>query len=121
MLTGQQHGVVLDGRSDDVIAGVREPCNRQIIALGSAAGKDEFGCAASQQRCYRVPRALDRSTGLLPVMVDRRCVAKVLSEIWAHGFEHIRKNRSGGVIVEVNAGHSSILPALPQRLKRMRV
>src|SRR5260370_25059981 len=51
-------------------------------------------------------------------MVDRRRVAKVVPEIRTHGIEHLRQNRRGGVIVEVNAQHAmSILSALRRRLK----
>src|SRR4029077_19757359 len=41
------------------------------------------------------------------MMVDRRSVAKVLAKIRAHRFEHFRKHRRGGVIVEVSAAHRS--------------
>jgi hypothetical protein len=46
----------------------------------------------------------------------------VLAKVRTHGFEHLRQNRRGGVIVEVDPGHrSTILPVslawLAERLR----
>ena len=45
------------------------------------------------------------------MMVDGRGIAEALTKVRAHGFEHLRQNRGGGVIVEINAAdaHFSIL------------
>jgi hypothetical protein len=37
--------------------------------------------------------------------MDRRSIAKALAKIWPHSVKHVRENRRGGVIVEVNAAH----------------
>src|ERR1700677_1511547 len=45
----------------------------------------------------------------------------MLAKIGPHGFEHFRKNRGGGVVVEVNAPHHLlILPAFPSMVARSK-
>jgi plasmid maintenance system killer protein len=39
------------------------------------------------------------------MVVDRRSIAKMLAEVRPHRFEHLRKNRRGGIVIEVNAAH----------------
>jgi hypothetical protein len=52
---------------------------------------------------------LDSSARLLAMVVDRRSIAKALAKIWPHSVEHVRENRRGSVIVEVNAAHHSTI------------
>src|ERR1700722_1913764 len=116
MLARIEHCVVLDAGSNDVVAWTGQSGDCQIVTLGAAAGKNNFSSAAIQQQGYRVSRTLDGCPRLLPVMVDRRSVAKVLAKIRPHGVEHLRRHRSGGVVVEVNAGHhANILQAFVRR------
>jgi|SRR5580704_1600801 hypothetical protein len=39
------------------------------------------------------------------MMVDRRCVAKVLAKVRTHGLQHFRQHRRGRIIVEVDPAH----------------
>ena len=45
-----QHGVVLDGRGDQVVAGREHAEERHVVALRAAGGEDDLGGAAVQQR-----------------------------------------------------------------------
>src|SRR5207302_4551797 len=40
---GIQHGMMLDLRSNDVIAGMRQPKDSEIVGFRSAAGENDFG------------------------------------------------------------------------------
>ena len=42
MLTGEQHGMMLDARSNDVIARAGQSHDCQIVALGPTAGEDDL-------------------------------------------------------------------------------
>ena len=79
--------------------------NCQVVAFGAAAGEDDLGGAASQQRRYRLPRTLDRRPRLLSVMMDGRRVAEVLPEVGLHRLKDLGQDRRGGVIVEIDAAH----------------
>ena len=70
MFAGVKHGVVLDGRSDDMIAGTDQTEDGQIVGFSAATGKHHFGRAASQQRSHGFTRALDGCACLLPMMMD---------------------------------------------------
>src|SRR5579862_4893191 len=108
MLARVQYGVMLDGRSDDVIAGLHQSRDRQIVGFGAAAGEDDFRRAAAEQRSNRLPRLLDGRSSFLPVAMNRRRIAEALAKIRAHGSEHFRQNRGGSVIVEVNPRHRDL-------------
>src|ERR1700676_3729130 len=107
MPAGVQHGVVLDGGGNDVVSRAGQPRNGQIVAFGPTAGEHNFRGPATQQQRDGVPRPLDGGTRFLSMMMDRRSAAAVLAKKGAHGFEHFRQNRRGGVIVEVNPEHGS--------------
>ena len=105
MLARVQHGVMLDGRADDMLSGVDKAENCQVVAFGAAAGKHDFRGAASQQSRHRLARALHRRPRLLSVMMDGRRVAKMLPEVSLHGLKDLGQDGGGGVIVEINAMH----------------
>ena len=105
VLAGIHHRVMLDGRGDDVIAGLHEARDREIVSLGAAAGEDDFRRAASQQLGNTLPRTLDGSARLLSMVVNGRGIAEVLAEVRTHGVQHLGENRGRGVIVEINAAH----------------
>ena len=64
---------------------------------------------ASEQRGYRLARALDRRPRLLSMMMDGRGIAKMLAEIGLHGRKDLGQHRRGGVIVEIDAAHNIFL------------
>ena len=77
-LGGVEDGVVFDGRGDEVVAGLDESEDGEIVALGASAGEDDLGGAAVQQRGDRLAGVLDGGAGVLAVEVDRRGVAEGL-------------------------------------------
>ena len=62
--------MMFDGRADDMLSGLGEAKNRQVVAFGAAAGEDDLRGAASQQRGYRFARTLHRRPRLLSMMMD---------------------------------------------------
>ncbi len=104
-LAGVQHGMVLDRRGDDVIARLHHPQQRQVVAFGAAAGEDDLRRTAVQQIGNLLAGALDRCPRLLPLLVNRRGVAKLLEEVRTHRLKHLGQKRSGSVVVEVNPSH----------------
>src|SRR5581483_877032 len=109
VLHRMEHSMMLDAGSNHVIAGLQQSGDGQIVALRPPGSEYDLRCAAVQQFCNRLARALHRGPRLLPVMVNRGCVAELLPKIRAHGLEYFRQNRSGGVIVQVNALHTEPL------------
>src|SRR5882724_8497041 len=77
----------------------------QVIALGAAAGEDNFRCAASEQRGYRLACALHRCPRLLSMVMDGRRVPEALAEVVLHGLKDRRQDGCGGVVVEIDAAH----------------
>ncbi len=104
-LAGVEHGVVLDGRSDHVVAAADETKNAQVIRLSPTAGKDHLRGTRVQQRSHRGPRLLYRRPRVLPVMVDGGCIAELLHVERPHRVKHFRQDGSGGVVVEVDSLH----------------
>ena len=99
LMAGIEHGMVLDSRSDNVIAGGSDAKNRQIICLSPAAGKNDFRRPAIQQCGHTFARAFYRGPGMLPLLMYGRGVAKPLRIVRTHGLQHFRQERRGGVIV----------------------
>ena len=105
MLAGVQHRMMLDGRTDYVVSGTGQARDGEVIALGAAAGEDDFRGPAPEQRRHRFACALDCRPRLLPVMVDGRRVAEVLREVRPHGLENLGQHWGGGVVVEIDSAH----------------
>jgi len=79
-LAGLQHRRVFDGRGDDVVAaltiGGGHTLDGAVVGLAAAAGEDDLGRLAAQQRRHLCAGALDRPLGLHTVgMRARRMVA----------------------------------------------
>ena len=89
MLAGMKYGMMLNARSDHVIARGHQSGDREIVALRAAAGEDNLRGHATQQVSHRFACVLNRGARFLPVVVDRRGVAEVLPKIGAHGFEDL--------------------------------
>ena len=105
MLAGIQHGVMLDGRRNDVVAGAGKSKDCQVVALSATAGKDDLGGTASHERRHRLAGTLNGCARVLSMMVDRGRVAEALSEVRTHDVEDLGKDGGGGVIVEINPAH----------------
>src|SRR5580693_6023095 len=102
MLAGKKNSVVLDAGRDYVIAGFHQTRDGEIVGFCPATGKDDLRRSASDQRCHGCASTLDRRSRVLTVLMDRRGVTEALPKVWTHGIEHVRQNRRGRVVVEVN-------------------
>jgi len=107
---GISNRAVLDSGSNNVVAALYQAKNAQIVGLSAAAGEHNLCRTCIEQRRYRCARLFHRRTRVLPIMVDRRRIAELLEIERAHRLKHFRQDRSGGIVVEVNAAHNSILP-----------
>src|ERR1039458_7137616 len=94
---------MLDGRGDDVIARLHQAKQRQVVALGAAAGEDDLRRTAVQQLRNLLARMLHRRARLLSLLMNGRCVSELLEEVGTHGLKDFGKKRSGGVVVEVDS------------------
>src|ERR1039458_5182483 len=97
---------MLYGRGNDVIARLHQAKQRQVVALGAAAGEDDLRRAAVQQLRNLLARVLHRRARLLSLLMNGRRVAELLKEVGTHGLKHFRKKRSSGVVIEVDPLHS---------------
>src|ERR1051326_1363394 len=114
MLAGIEHRMMLDCGSNYMIPGTDQTENRKIVSFGTSAREDHLGGAASQQRGHGLASALDGGPRLLSMMMDGRRVSKVLRVVRTHGVQHRKQHWCGGIIVEVNPPHTSILRVLAQ-------
>src|ERR1700761_3794902 len=89
-----------------MVAGLYKTEECEIVALCSARGEDNLCGSAVQERGDRLASVLNGGAGLLALLVDRRCIAEVLYEIRAHGFEHLRYERCCRIGVHVYPFHS---------------
>src|SRR6476646_7632361 len=113
---------MLDGRGDYVIARADEAKNRQVIALSTAAGEDDFGGTRADQRSHGVARALDCGPGMLAMMMDGRRVAELFEKKWPGRVQNFGQHGRGGVVIEIDPAHIHIrLYALAECRKRRRV
>ena len=104
-LAGVEDGVVLDGRSDDVVAGLDDAKKRKVVAFRTPTGEDDFGSAAVQQLRHLLASVFHSGSRLLALLVNRGRIAELLHEVRPHGVEDFRQQRAGSVVVEVYAVH----------------
>src|SRR5437870_12768726 len=102
--------MMLDGRRDDVIAGLCQTwlCQTEdgeVISFGAAAGEYDFRSAAAQKIRNRFALPLHGGPRFLPMMMDGRRVPEMLTEVAPHGLENFGENEGAGVIVEIDAAH----------------
>ncbi len=99
--------MVLDCGGNDVVAGLGQSEDGEVVAFGAATGEDDFGRAAAQQIGNRFAGPFDGGTRLLSMMVDRGGVAEVLGEVRAHGVQNLGQHGRARVIVEIGASHGT--------------
>src|SRR5258707_10241534 len=85
--------------------------NSQIVGLCAAAGENNLRRTRIQQCGNAGPGSFDGRASVLSVMVNGRRVAEFFKIKRPHCLKHFREDGSGGVVVEVNAAHTSILRA----------
>jgi hypothetical protein len=109
-LDGVQHGLVLDGRRDEMAAAsdaerLGDAPNGQVVTFGAAAREDDLRWVGADERRDRVPGLVQDRFGQLPEVVHARGIPVLVSEHGGHPFDHLRCNRGRGVMVEVDAVH----------------
>ena len=104
-----QHRMMFNPAGEDMIPSPDRSKNCQIVALRAAAGEDDFRWPAPQQSRHAGPCLLHRGTRPLPLLVDRGGIAKLLHQERPHRLQHLRQQRSGGIRIQVNSPHHTIL------------
>jgi len=100
-----QDGVVLDGGGDEVVAGVEDAEEGEVVAFGAAGGEDDLGGAATEEASDGLAGVVDGGACVLALLVDGAGVAEVLEEEGTHGVEDLGEQGGGGVRVHVDALH----------------
>src|SRR5215471_1270848 len=101
-------GTAADDAEDGVVVGFRP-----------AAGEDDFLRASADERRDLFTSRFHSGPGALAGGVDGGSVSELTGQIGEHGLQNFRLDGSGGVVIEVNAGHGSGLQnnALPRKSK----
>src|SRR5215469_5473793 len=97
---------MLDARSNHMVTRSNQPCNSEVVALGSTASENHLGSIAPEQLRDGLARTLNRRPRILSMVMDGRGIAKTLAKPGAHSLKHLGQDRRGGVVVEVNAVHT---------------
>ena len=101
-----EHGFVLGRDADEVIAAAAlafgDAADREVVALGRAAGEDDFLGVGADRRGDRLPRRVDRVAGFVADGVDAVRVAVLLVEVRQHRLDDARIDARRGVVVHVD-------------------
>jgi hypothetical protein len=76
-----------------------------IIRFRAAAGENDFLRARADQGRNLLPRRFDRGASPLPESVNRGSVSEFSGKKWEHRVEHVRLNRRGGIVIQIDAIH----------------
>src|SRR6266478_586695 len=102
--------MMLDGRRDDVIAGLCQTwlCQTEdgeVVSFSAAAGEYDFRSAAAQKIRNRFARPLHGDPRFLSMMMDGRRVPEMLTEVGPHPLENLGEDVRARVIVEIDSVH----------------
>ena len=107
VLARVQHGVMFHGGGDEVPPRrLSEPggaADRQVSALGAAAGEDHFARLAAQHDRRAIPGLVQQRAGAAAHLVHTRRVAPNVVQERQHGLAHAGVQRRGCVVIEVNS------------------
>ena len=98
-----EHGVVLGGGGDEVIARLAGAEKGEIVGFGAARGEDELGGAAVEEPGELVSRMVDGGAGALTLLMGGTGIAEAFVEVRAHGLENLGQERGRGVGIEIDA------------------
>ena len=126
-LASVKNGFVLDKRGDHVgtaawghSGGADDSEDGVVVGLGAAAGEENLSRSGANQRGNLFAGGFDGSARPLAEGMDGRGIAKLRREIGKHGVEHFGLDGGGGVVIEVDAVHSSThIMILDMILERM--
>src|SRR5207248_3036700 len=100
---------MLDGRRDDVIGGLCQTEDGEVISFGAAAGEYDLRSAAAQKIRNRFARPLHGGPRFLPMMMDGRRVPETLGEVGPHGSENrVGARRARGSVEMESTQHISV-------------
>lgn len=110
-LDGVQHGRMLDGAGDDVVAagllGVSRAFDGEVDGFGAAGGKDDFlGRFGVEEGGNLLAGFGDGIADAESGLVKRGRAGEVFGKKWAHRLEDLREDRGGGVVVEIDLAHA---------------
>src|ERR1700758_5225086 len=88
-----------------MIAGLNQPEEGEVIALGASAGKYNFAGSCPEQRGHLFARAFHSRPRLLSLLMDRTGIAKALKKIRLHRRKDLRQQRRGRIVVKINSPH----------------
>ena len=101
---GLQHGGVLDGGGDDMLAPAARQfhalTNGPVVPLGAARGKKHLGRRAAQGLGHRLPVGLHPRGGLLAVGIAGGGIAEGRQRL-GDGGHHFRADRRGGGVIKI--------------------
>jgi hypothetical protein len=104
MFNRMQDGVVLNGRSDDVVTTkvADGGGNSGVVAFGSPTGKKNSGGPYTQDLRNGFPGILDGQPGFPSIRINGRRIAKMFCHIWQHGFKYFSVESRCSCIVKVD-------------------
>src|SRR5205814_564574 len=112
-LDGTEHGIVFDGRGDQMPATVRisvgNASQGKVVTLGAAGGKDHVPCLDAVESRDLVAGLVDRLPGALAETIDAGGIAELLGQVRHHGLENLGVERRGGRMVQVHHRHHSMV------------
>ena len=79
-----------------------------VVGFGAATGEDNFLGPGIEERCDLFASGFDGGAGALAERVNGGGVAEVGGKIGKHGVEDGGIDGGGGVVIEVDAGHTTI-------------
>ena len=106
VLERMQHRMMLGRASDEMFParrmGTSEAEDGEIVRLGASAGENDFVLTAAEQLRHPVSRIIQRRARLAARRVDGRRIPVKAIQVRPHRVERLGRERSGGVVVEVN-------------------
>ncbi len=109
-LRGGQDRLVLDRADHQVTAPLRtpplqHPAQGQVVGLGAARGEGDLARRAAGGGGHPIPGLVHGGAGLTAVLVDRGGVAEPVPQPAQHRRPHLRVERGGGGVVQVEGLH----------------
>src|SRR5581483_11253877 len=105
-VAGMQHGMVLHCGRDQMPAARFQQSggaeDREIDAFRAAAGKDDFGGFATEHGTGSFAGFIQPGAGFPAHMMNGGRIAPDVAEKRQHRLPHLRIERRGGVVIEIN-------------------
>ena len=114
VFTGFQNSGMLNGRCHDVptfgLVGRKNTPNGHVVGFRPATREDDLPGPAPQQRGHPLPGFLDGHPGILALGVNARGIGVTVLIIGQQGFQHLRPDRGGRVVVHIDPAQGESLP-----------